>query len=73
MQIHKDPITGAICAHSDQSVWKLFWLGPGSETIYIGRCMSEVGMVTSAPGVGYVTTGAEFRLKAQAFLEGATI
>lgn len=38
---HSDPITGAVCAHTEGSPFRLFWLGRGTTNVYIGGCMNE--------------------------------
>lgn len=79
VRFHTQPIIGAVCAHfqcvCDHSLpghesdrheggVKLFWLGDGSTTVYVGKCMDEPATFVSRvrnPDYDYATTVAEFK------------
>ena len=64
---HSDPICGAVCAHDERTVWRLFWLGPGSDAIYIGGCMSEPPMISRADVLSGAETVGQFKAVAKGF------
>ena len=64
---HTDPIVGAVCAHNDETPFRVFWLGRGTSASYIGRCMNERGHVGTARGLRLVDTAKQFKTMASEF------
>ena len=64
---HTDPIVGAVCAHNDETPFRVFWLGSGTSTSYVGRCMNEAGHYSVARGLDLVDTAEAFKTMASEF------
>ena len=64
---HTDPIVGAVCAHNNETPFRVFWLGRGTSASYIGRCMNEVGHITTARGLPLVESAKAFKAMVSEF------
>ena len=89
VKFHTQPILGAVCAHYDcncdhelpghegkhESKFHLFWLGTGSSTVYVGKCMNEPATFyskVSNPKYEYAANGKAFKALATEFEREAT-
>ncbi len=66
---HADPIVGAICAHNDKTPFRVFWLGPGSSSSYVGRCMNEQGYMSAARGLPLIDDAKQFKTMTREFYD----
>ena len=74
VKYHTQPLLGAVCAHLSDSSLALWWLGPGSTHVYIGRCMNEKTTLpmgyhrVTNPKFDYAATVKGFKALVRAFI-----